>query len=633
MDNLVYEESITSEINSSEFIDKQFLFVNDNNNSSYSSQIVLDTTPLSNAGGYINWSEAFFAVPLVIQLETITVANGGGIVAKNVDWAMAMKSGYWSMIHSLTCEFNNGNIIQQVPFINVFNSFKNLTSWSLNDLEDWGATTGFYPDSSTSWLYNTALCSATNNLGSSGSGICNNRIQPYLNVTLVTNLAVPATTIANIRISAYSNASADIPSSSIRDAYNIGFLKRLSWLNFSLTTNDGSVLGNVSSNQAALYGAPTGANLIISTNLLKQTFMSYVDSSIASSRAIIVDAIIRLKDVADFFQKVPLLKGATMRIYLNTNQVYLTGNMVAPIYQVPADGAGTQYSGAGAVYLTSSPTILGGGGTCPLMLGSTDLAQGLSSIVPLSASNLQATCSFKAGVSIVRTQFSQFTNQYTAPITSTRLYAPCYTMSPIAEQRYLSLSPTKRVMYNDVFQYSFSGISSNFNLLVSNGLPNVRGVVVIPFIAQSANGAVGGAGVYAGQVATSTLLSPFSTSGSTPDPIQITNFNIQVSGRNLFLQNLQYTYEQFTEQLVSSNQLNGSLTTSLSSGLIGQSSFENLYRYYYGNVSRSLPSEDGVAKAIQILGTLSSPVAVDLMVFVEFQREITIDVRTGARIS
>jgi hypothetical protein len=99
-------------------------------------------------------------------------------------------------------------------------------------------------------------------------------------------------------------------------------------------------------------------------------------------------------------------------------------------------------------------------------------------------------------------------------------------MSPIAEQRYLSLSPTKKVLYNDVFQYSFAGVSSNFNLLVSNGLPNVRGVVVIPFLAQSANGVSGGAGIYAGQVATSTLLSPFSTSGSTPDPIQITNFNI-----------------------------------------------------------------------------------------------------------
>lgn len=632
MDNLVYEESITSEVSTSEFIDKQFLFVNDNNNSSYSSQIVLDTTPLSNAGGYINWSEAFFAIPTVLQIETTTIANGGGIVNRNVDWSIAMKNGYWSLIHSLTCEFNNGNIIQQVPFINVFNSFKNLTSWSLNDLDDWGATTGFFPDTAVSWVYNVALCSATNNMGTGGSGICNNRIAPYTSVSIISNLTIPPTALTNTQIFAYTNLT-PASSSTVRDSYNVGLYKRLAWLNFSLATNDGSAIGNFSSNQASLFGSPTGANLIISTNLLKQTFMSYVDSSIASSRAIVFDAIIRLKDVADFFQKVPLLKGATMRIYLNTNQVYLTGNMVSPSYTAFTATTGGDYVGAGAVFLTAPPTILGGGGTCPLMIGSVDLSQGSSSIVPFASSAAVATCSFKAGVSIVRTQFSQFANQYVAPITSTRLYAPCYTMSPIAEQRYLSLSPTKKVLYNDVFQYSFNGVSSNFNLLVSNGLPNVRGVVVIPFISQSANGVSGGAGVYAGQVATSTILSPFSTSGATPDPIQITNFNIQVSGKNLFLQNLQYTYEQFAEQLVSSNQLNGSLTTSLSSGLIGQSAFENLYRYYYGNVSRSLPSEDGVAKAIQILGTLSTPVAVDLMVFVEFQREITIDVRTGSRIA
>jgi hypothetical protein len=207
-------------------------------------------------------------------------------------------------------------------------------------------------------------------------------------------------------------------------------------------------------------------------------------------------------------------------------------------------------------------------------------------------------------------------------------------MSPIAESRYLSLTPTKKVIYNDIFQYQFSNLPSGntFNVLVSNGIPNVRGVLVVPLVSSSvaANG-VSGAGAYAG-VATSTLLSPFSTTGGTPDPIQITNFNIQVSGKNLFINNLQYGYEQFVEQLVSSNQLNGSLTTSLASGLIGKEDFEYNYRYLYGNVSRSLPSEDGVAKAIQILGVNNSPVAIDLMVFVEFEREITIDVRTGARI-
>jgi hypothetical protein len=226
-------------------------------------------------------------------------------------------------------------------------------------------------------------------------------------------------------------------------------------------------------------------------------------------------------------------------------------------------------------------------------------------------------------------------NTIGAPITSCRIYAPCYTMSPIAEQRFLSLTPTKKVLYNDIFQYQFQGLNSTtFNLLVTNGISNVRQVVVVPFLNQTSNG-VSGAGNYAG-VITSTLLSPFATSGGTPDPIQITNFNIQVSGKNLFLQQLQYNFEDFYEQVVSSNQLNGSLTTSLSSGLVGFEDWSNLYRYYVGNVSRSLPSEDGVAKAIQILGTIpqcSPTLQVNLMVFIVFEREITIDLRTGARVA
>jgi hypothetical protein len=209
-------------------------------------------------------------------------------------------------------------------------------------------------------------------------------------------------------------------------------------------------------------------------------------------------------------------------------------------------------------------------------------------------------------------------------------------MSPIAEQRYLSLTPTKKIVYNDLFQYSFPTVTSGstFSFLVTNGIPNIRGVTVIPLLPKASNGV---ASTYATTTAlvgvtTSSLLSCFSTTGGTPDPISLTNFQIQISGKNLFINNLQYDYETFVEQLSCSNQLNGGLTTSLSSGLIGYDDFEGLYRYYYGNAGRSIPSEDGIAKAVQVSGTNNSPVTIDFMVFIEFERQITVDVRTGARV-
>jgi hypothetical protein len=132
----------------------------------------------------------------------------------------------------------------------------------------------------------------------------------------------------------------------------------------------------------------------------------------------------------------------------------------------------------------------------------------------------------------------------------------------MAEQRYLSLSPTKKVEYNDIFQYQFTSIGAGdtFNFLVSNGIANIQSVLVVPFISASANGTGTKKGV----------LSPSSSAGATPDPIPLTNFNILLSGVNLFLNNEDYDFEAFTHQLQSANQLNGNLTTGLTSGLIGR---------------------------------------------------------------
>jgi hypothetical protein len=360
----------------------------------------------------------------------------------------------------------------------------------------------------------------------------------------------------------------------------------------------------------------------------------------ANIRWFAIDAVIRLKDVADFFNKCPLMRGGTMRIYLNTNQCAFSLGLQGALY-ADATGIVSQY---GAMSLTSTPTILGGGGTNPVIFASVDLGQGANNLVPMKSdatapANTPNSASVAVCLSVVRTQFQtagaiNLTQNLSAPITSVRLYAPAYTMNAISEQRYLAMNVTKRVVYNDIFQFSFPNQSTNspFNILVTNGIPNVRSVLVLPFLPRASNGT---AGLIVGSTTTSTLLSPFCTTPSSPDPIAITNFQVQVSGKNVFINQLQYDYETFVEQLVSSNQLNGSLTTSLSSGLVSKRDFQSLYRYYYANCSRGFTNENGVSKAIQILGTIQCPIAtaVDLMVFVEFEREITVDVRTGQRIA
>lgn len=609
MDSIVFEESVNTTVSSSEFVDKQWLYVNDNNNGSYSSQVVLDTTPLANSGSYINWGEAFILMPLVLQIESAAATL---TAAGSFDFLAALKSGYWNILHSLTCEFNNGNIIQQVPFLNVFCSFKNITSWSQEDLTDWGAVCGFCPDTAKSWAYLSTAPADTGVLSASGSGLTNNRNAPFVSIQ------VAATTAAVAAPQAYNTSTrATQFSTDVRQAWNDGLWCRQTFINYNPVVQVAG-LTNFSSNQGELL---SGANC-------SQIFRTFSNAA-ANIRSYAIDAVIRLKDVADFFQKCPMLKGSTMRLYLNTNQTYFQVTQTGPIYAA-ATGV---ISNQGILSLTASPVILGGGGTNPVLYASNGLGQGSSGLTPLvSSPAAAATAVVNVALSIVRTQFSQMpTQNVTCPISSVRLYAPAYTMSPIAEQRYLSLTPTKRVVYNDIFQFSFPNQSTNspFNILVSNGIPNIRSVLTIPLLPSASNGVAAG-----GAVRSSTLLSPFCSTPSSPDPIAILNYQVQISGKNLFINQLQYDFEVFAEQLVSSNQLNGSLTTSLASGLVSKSDFQNLYRYYYGNASRSLPSEEGVAKAIQIQGTILSPLAtaVDLMVFVEFERSCVIDVRTGARI-
>jgi hypothetical protein len=393
--------------------------------------------------------------------------------------------------------------------------------------------------------------------------------------------------------------------------------------------NPGTDIQNISSNQTALMA---GAGALANVSGYAAIFQSYIQSE-NGDRAIIFDAVIRMKDICDLIGKMPMVKGGTMRLYINTNQTYFTATAVPPVYEAADPTAYGTFISHGEVFLTSSPVILGGGGTNPVMVASTDVGQGLAGLSALEAGGGGPPNSydFAVGLSIVKTQFPQFgAQQFTAPITSTRLYCPAYTLAPSAEQRLFALAPTKKIVYNDIFYYTYTNVPpGTFSFLVSNGIPNLRGALLTAFLPKASNGVEGG---IPGQVTTDSILSPFSSAPASPDPISITNLNFQISGKNIFISNLLYDYEVFAEQLVSSNQLNGSLTTSLASGQIGFAEFENLYRYYYANISRSIPSEEGVAKAVQVQGINNSTVAVNFIVFLEFERTMTIDLRTGARI-
>lgn len=601
MDNLVFEEAVNAEIDTSEFVSKKWLYVNDSNSQNYTSQVVIDSTPLANSGGWINWGEGYILMPLVVQLKSATPSNLpiAGANKFRADHSWAFKAGFWHMINSMTLEFNNQNCVQQTPFLNVFRSFKAHTSFSNDDLYNHGSTIGYYPDSAGSWTFNNDTALITNPLRANGVGLCNNKQVPVLvsqspvagaaittATPIVMSTSFAGSTTANVALGA-SNPNGFIGTD---ESCNAGFAKRSCWNCYS--QDDGL-------NQDAINDQASSNIVFRSSRLVG------AEGNIGWQ----VYAKLRLKDLSDFFQKCPLLKGSTIRFYINTNQASMSFTTTAGVIS----GAGVQ---------TTSPTIVVnsvsvlGGLTNPLMIASADVGQGLA---PLPADTYTLSVNiFKSNDGTLQTGLQ-----------SCRLYAPVYKMNPLAEQRYLQLAPTKKIEYRDIFQYQFNDIagdSTSFNILVANGIANIQSILVVPFLTAKANGVAGTGTAY------NTLLSPTSPSGGIPDPIILTNFNILVSGVNLFLNNQYYDFEQFNQELKSSNQLNGGLTTGLASGLINEDMFSRGYRYYYGNCARILPSEEGVSRSIQIQGQNASKLACNLMVFVEFKRSIVVDIATGARL-
>ena len=338
----------------------------------YSSQVVIESTPLSNTGGYVSWSEGYILMPLVVE-ATATA----GLDYANSHNMMGFKNGYWNMINSMSVEFNNQTIVQQTPFLNVFRSFKAHTSFNESDVINHGNELGYALDTASSWGYTQA-----DNL--SGRGIFNNEYAPpTMGHALTSNWDI--------------------------GFHNEGFRKRMD------NTNN--------------FSSGKGKSAVVAEAIRGLLYQSRCVSKSATSVVWEVYAKLRLKDLTDHFEKCPLLKGSTMRFLINNNQAEVS---FTPIATGLPNVNGSVLSG------NTSLMVISQRATTATRSG------GITSLDP--------TIPVKLSVDIVKGRQS---NHQTS-LTSCRLYTPLYRFNPLAEQHYLSLAPTKRVEYEDVFQYQFT---------------------------------------------------------------------------------------------------------------------------------------------------------------------------------
>lgn len=255
--------------------------------------------------------------------------------------------------------------------------------------------------------------------------------------------------------------------------------------------------------------------------------------------------------------------------------------------------------------------------TCPLLIS----YEASNKIVPATCNNIVA------GVYVAKppvTNYAGINLSNSAaqhPLTNCRLYYSQIQMNPQHAITYNNANKSKKVIYRTFVTNNYPQVaaSGSFNQLINSGIVHPTGVLIVPFLA-GVTGTNGGLG-------DSQWKSPFDTCPCTTSPVSLTNLQVSVGGQNVLQSTLQYGYENFLEQVNLAEQLT-SADFGIATGLFNQNYWENS-KWYYVNVERGNTADKLSGRNINISFTNNSNVPVEIMVFIFYSDEVTIDVTTG----
>jgi hypothetical protein len=572
-DLVVYNQSIEEKPVSSVMTDKKWLNVLDQNNGSYSSgQSTLETTSLSTSDRFMNYREAYLAVPVLLTVGNNTDVNSAGMAnATNKSKLVGLKNSYTTLIHSMSVDLNGTNIVQSTPFSEFYNAFNLMTCLSWDDVKTQGSSIGFYPDDALS-----ATSFAVDNPSGSAAATVNNQ-----------DLCTPGSETIAV----------------LGHIGNKGFSERLKYINYDATGYVNGTAQNGGADVEAKQSAfLTAAN---ANTLYKSQVFTLVAGGAAASPVIQVQvmAIIKLRHLHNFFNNIPLAKGLQFRFIINFNQS--TSTITNDATNITAESlVKSQFGGTNPLMIASAKANNGGVGTiaaagairADLSIGKTCLDSALVAYAGTASSNLPQSVS---------------------------LYVPSYVMNSSLEASYVSANSSKRISYSDIYQFKITNVSAGetFNQLITSGIRGVRSVVLMPFFPKASNG---------NDVAEHQSVQSDAGGGPTALLAQLTDFQVQVGGVNQIQTNGRYEWEIFNNYVYGANSVNGGLTDGLSSSLIGMSDWARKYLYYYIDCNRGTDLERDTPKSVQIQGRNLSAKAVDYYIFVEFENNFSIDVGTGA---
>lgn len=546
--------------------EKNVSYVVDQQNGNYSNQISWDLTSIVSQSGWMALQEGYVLIPMCTTL-TCASAQTQAISSK----AVCLKDNFINYMDSMQFFVNGQQLIDQTSYSNFPIQILDKLTMSQDDLTLKGSALNIAPDTPTATRFSATATSG-------GDGYRNNLQQiPYTTGTGT------LTGTPNI----------------IQDPalINQGITKRI------LNVWD-----------ATSTEAPPAINTAVKTaQILSPYFSSDGTTKKVGTWNYVV--YLPLKRMSDLLSKYPLVKGSQIRLVINFN----AGSVPITI------GAATP-----ATYALASTPTMTAGQTQTAMLTDSKLGMGTVASTGIPAIGVASAATL---ATVVQTQVVSNVANTTAAkgfvqLPNCRVYVPTYKVNPTYEERILS-NRVQKIRYIDWYQQPILNIAngSGFSQTLTTALANVQALIMIPFANTSTATTVYAA---AGAAGTPQFQSPFDCAPATSLPggmLAFQNFNVSVSGRNVWNQNQNYVYDNWSQE-VQKLGLNSGLSRELSSGLVGLTDW-SWSPFVIADLSRREEGADKTYQSVTVMGTNNTGVAVDYYCFIAFQKEIEIDCLTG----
>jgi len=321
--------------------------------------------------------------------------------------------------------------------------------------------------------------------------------------------------------------------------------------------------------------------------------INYNDRSSPREHFYYYNCFIRLKDLP-FMDSMVMSRGSNIRMLFTLNQLELT----------------IEHTASGITQNMNKK-----GSSCPFLLSIEDVVNALPNI----GDKMTITCNV-----------AKTTNSQTHAFGQARLYAPAYTLSPEVKKS-LEVSPQRHLVYNDIHMNHIRKVPAgkNFNYLVSNAISRLKRLVIVPYLSSNTTGQTNGNG----SIGWDSVSSPFTEDGLChPAPCTIQDFNVSVSGVNVYSTTRKFKFEQYLDELDCSYGVEGGLQDGMRTGLFGLQDYESNQGYIVVDLSRKSEPDETVPVSIEISGVNKGTKDLEFLCYMEIEKDIKIDCITGMKL-